>query len=462
MKRMRRVRPATIAMLALLAPATMSALECPPSESSLAIRAPVEGAVFGGYSVFVRIELYRVDPATLSVLVSGVERKADFTITAVGDFVQAKATLFLPTPGPQTIEASAHGAGGTLSDTRHFTLDPPSYFTPDEVMAGVAPVDAPVTVRGEVRTATLTLADRGVRDDWRYFLLKVSNGDGLSLSQSLWGVGARLSAQQIHVERIPIPYPGDVVEVTGTLTKTLFGAEERFTIDPVTSVTPITAAHPPLSDIGGPCARDMDCGDDLFCNRDTLACELGTPINWSGDPRGLNGACDDDADCPAGEICRADYLIKSRDVDPVYGAYLYPEREVGRKLCQVPNRDAPVEEICPRTVTTDDLHSGRFVDGKEICLEGTVFLCVFNPLDFDTHCQMFIDYPVIYFEGRPPITLVGTSVENAPPYKDPVNPAGALGDLPPGAHLIALGTVRWDDYNEWHELHPYKWWRVVP
>ncbi|MBZ0254189.1 MAG: hypothetical protein K8I02_12690, partial [Candidatus Methylomirabilis sp.] len=328
-------------------------------------------------------------------------------------------------------------------------------------MSGIWAVGQPGTVRGEIRAASLKLDGSGNREPQRYALMKIGYTAGLNAGQAQWGLGARLSQTQLQTERVPIPYPGDAVEVTGTLTKELFGAEERFVVNPVTAISTVSSPNPVLADIGDACAHDMDCRDDLICNRGTLQCEQHAPFSWGGDPRGVNGACDDDSDCPAGQICMDGYTIKSPGQDATYGANYSQGRDVGRKLCQVPDRNAPLASICPRTVTTDDLMSGRFLEGKEICLATQVFISVFNgpPLvpggDRDVHSQVLIENHLVYPEGNPPIVIVQAATENGPPYRDPANPQGALGDLPNGAKLVVLGTVKWDDSHEWYEQHPY-------
>ncbi|MCA9772935.1 MAG: hypothetical protein KC466_11050 [Myxococcales bacterium] len=452
----------TAAFIAIVAPWIMAPDSCTPTQETVKILSPVDGATALAHSAFFHVEGVNVDGASVAMKLDGVDRTAELTRTINGATTTLQGTLLVSPAGPHAIEASGTGSSGVITATSGFTLSPPAYYTPDEIILGAVTPGNPVTVRGNVTGATFTTATPSTRNSWRYFLLEVTNGAGLSQTQLLWGVGARLSATQLQVERIAIPYPGDVVEVAGTLTQETFGAEQRFVLNPVTSVATVSSPNPVLADIGEACTHDISCRDDLFCNRTTLLCETGTPISWGGDPRGVNGACDDDSDCPAGQFCEPGYTIESAAVDEFHGAHISAGRDVGRNLCQVPDRNAPTAEICPRAVTVDDLMSGRFIDGKEICVEDRVFLCAFNPGDYDTHCQLFIQKPLLYPVGDPPIVIVQSAFENAPPYKDPDNPQGALGDMPPNARLVTTGTVKWDSSHEWYEVHPYKWWRAVP
>lgn len=450
--------------LALLAPA-LGAATCNPA--AVMIVSPADGSTVATHVVFVKVQYANLTAGTAQVLLDGVDRAAELATTVAGATTTVQGNLVVPASGPHVLVAKG-SAPGPVEARSDFTLTPPAYYVPDDAVTGIWAVGTAGTVRGEIRAASHKLNGSGDREPQRYALMRVGYTQGLSASQGQWGVGARLSQTQLQVQRIPIPYPGDVVEVTGTLAKELFGAEERFVVNPVTAIATVSSPNPVLKDVGQSCANDMDCRDDLLCNRTTLLCETHAPFSWGGDPRGVNGACDDDSDCPAGQICKVGYTIKSPGADATYGANYAQSRDVGRKLCQVPDRNAPLASICPRTVTTDDLMSGRFLEGKEICLSAQVFLSVFNgpPLvpggDRDVHSQLLIQNHLVYPEGDPPIALVQAATENAPPYRDPANPQGALGDLPNGAKLVVLGTVKYDDGHEWYEQHPYKWYRLTP
>ncbi|RME53083.1 MAG: hypothetical protein D6795_05905, partial [Deltaproteobacteria bacterium] len=238
-----------------------------------------------------------------------------------------------------------------------------------------------------------------------------------------------------------------------------FDGEERFVIDPTIEFQLLESRHPPLAGIGDPCSHDMECQDDLVCSRASRTCIQVDPTPWWGDPRGVNGACSTDADCPVGQFCDTNHPIKA---EGPFRAYYYTDRDAGRFLCQVPDRDAPLDEICPRMIQVDDVLSGRFVPGKEVCLEARIVVSYVNPGDLDSHIQSQFEHPLVYPSGSPPLPVSFQSSENSPPYKDPDNPIGALPDPPLDAHVVMLGTVRYDDGHRWFEVHPIKWWRRLP
>lgn len=459
-----RAKSAVLA-LALLAPALM-APNCFFLPTAVTIEAPVEGQVFEQLTIPVRVVIRSSDDDLAQVRLDGVDVLDQLAIETVGFDLIVTGTLTVATTGPHVLTAA--GAGGLTqdSDLVNFTVTMPVH-TPSDVVTGIVGVGEEVTVRGQVAGVSYKVDASEDREPQRYVLLHVPLMPGLTLGQIQWGLGARLSDQQWRVDRIALPYPGDVVEVTGTVGKELFraeftGDEERFVLNPVTEFELVSSPNPVLADIGDACTHDMDCRDDLICNRHTLECELFAPISWGGDPRGVNAACDTDDDCPIGQICTPGYTIRAAAEDPLFGAHYAQGRDTGRKMCNVPDRGAPAAEICPRTVTTDDLASGRFAEGKEICLRGQVFLSWFNPGDRDSHCQVIVKRPLTYPEGNPPMWLGQVATEVAPPQKDPLNPQGVLADLPPGKTVTVLGTVKFDDSHIWYEIHPYKWFAVTP
>jgi hypothetical protein len=130
------------------------------------------------------------------------------------------------------------------------------------------------------------------------------------------------------------------------------------------------------------------------------------------------------------------------------------QRDAGKHLC-VPAPGAGLAELCPRVLTTADLSGGRFVAGKEVCVRGETWLAV-HAEDGDTHLQLVTDEPLPYPTADSPYWLFGSTTENAPPYKDPSRPQGALVDPEIGDVVVAVGTMRFDDSHGWWEMHPAK------
>ena len=155
--------------------------------------------------------------------------------------------------------------------------------------------------------------------------------------------------------------------------------------------------------------------------------------------------------------CDPGYRVKA---DGDYSAHYHRQRDIGRFLCQVDRTAAP-EALCPRAVTVDDVLGGRYPEGREVCVRGTVIFNVVPP-DRDTHIQGEIPVPGIYPFTEPTLEVFGFAFESVPPYKDPEHPLGAIVDPPPGRIIEAIGTVHYDDGHGWFELHPIKWYRVIP
>lgn len=462
-------------LLVALAPALMGQETCTASPSSIDVSSPAPASVVGTPVVPITITLVNADETSLSVRVDGNDVTSAFTKTNLGANTTAQGNVALGA-GPHTIVTSVQSSKGTHTDTSAFQVTFPAFFVPDQVITGLVPVGTPIVLRGTVKgasyksvgtiaatshPATATGGSEFIQyqpGSDRYALFEISQTAGLTVGQQAWGVGAKLTHDQWVTQRLPIPYPGDVVEVTGTVAKETFGGEERFVIAPVSQLTTVTSPNPALGDVGAGCSQDTQCRDDLICSRTSLTCSTFSAIGWGGDPRGVNGACTADADCPAGQFCDPAYAIVTSGT---YGIHYSVSRDTGRRICRVTSPQAPLEELCPRTVTTDDVHSGRFKEGKEVCLRATVHFPLFNPGDNDVHVQAALANPHAYPVGSPPVALVGHATEVAPPYRDPANPSGKIDDPPPGVDMVAIGTVKYDDSHEWYEVHPIKWWRAA-
>jgi len=449
--------------------------------SEVAIITPRNGDTLSTPQVTIEVTLTNVDPETVKIILNNREinhlflfQKQMFAEKAVGQVVLNE--------GEHRLLVQATGSAGSLETTSRFFVKFSSYFTPDDAVNGTLPTGINARIRGvvsavthesletppnyqswanKVDTITGATSDYGRTTSFhvqheRYILLKIENTEGLTPAQAAWGVGVMLTLQQWAVERIALPYPGDFIEVEGTLDKRKVNDEERLVITPVLSLETISSPNPVLKDIDDTCTHDMDCRDDLICERKSKKCKKAPPLGWSSSIRGINGACDTDEDCPLGQFCHPQYNIKG---EGPFAAHYYRERDIGRQLCQVYDRNAATETICPRVVSADDVLSGRFAESKEVCVRDRLFLTYFNPGDNDTHVQYIIRHPSIYPLGFPPLAISGFASENAPPYKDPDNPFGRLPDPPDLREVIMLGTVKYDGGHMWYEIHPFKWYR---
>ncbi len=339
--------------------------------------------------------------------------------------------------------------------------------TPEDIVRGIVKPGERVTVEGLVNAVVLNSTPPGdghgfVRSAERYVLLDATPVAGQSESQAEWGVAAVWSGPMLVSRTWPLPHPGDRLRVTGTVSSSSFGAfvsEARSTLESLEAVEIVSSNVAPLVDVGGACAHDMDCRDDLVCDVGARVCTAPPPdTSWDTDFRGVNGACDADADCALGQYCDTRFRIAA---DGPYRVHYHVERDAGRHLCQVRDREAPIEDLCPRLYSAEDLLSGRFAEGKEICIAGTVLVSVFSPGDFDTHVQYRLTRPAVWPLALPPVQLFGVAAENVPPYKDPANPAGRIGDPIPDQYTAHLGTVHWDDSHGWYELHAIKMVRLL-
>jgi len=427
----------------------------------LSILSPQQGSTVDDFLFEAVVLVSHAQEGTVRILLDGQDRTAAFRRSGQGAGFRLTGSLLVLQAGEHTLEASIATPSANAQAASRFVAQLPPYNTPQEVVDGEVAAGSRARIIGTVHGATLRVDGQGAPEPQRYALMDADGTPEMNVFEARFGVGARMSEEQIEQERIPIPYPGDLVEAVGIVSREGFPQGNPFVIHPLSSLRVLSPAHPPLGDIAAACSQDTQCRDDLVCNRETRVCETMDPIPWGGEPRDVNGACSSDADCPAGQVCHDGYTIKGPSESPLFGAHYYIDKDVGRRLCQVPDRDAPAAEICPRTATVDDLMGGRFLEGKEVCIRGRVFVSVFNPGDRDTHSQMIIQNPILYPIGDPPIVLVQAAAENSPPYKDPENPQGRLGDLPALQEVIVLGTVKWDNSHEWVEIHPYKWFHVV-
>lgn len=331
----------------------------------------------------------------------------------------------------------------------------------DQIVAGQVAMGQVVTVRGTIAAVTYG-------QDWdevptatirpgRYILFAVSQE--LADRYGPWGLGARLPAERLRSRQWRLPQSGDVVEVRGRLTTVDFRSDQPNNplLDELTAYSIVESHGPRLAELGETCRHDMDCADDLWCERSGV-CAVVPELDWNSDLRNITGTCVSDKDCPIGQRCDPGYRVKdSGEYRPPY----HVDRNSGRFLCQV-DRAAAADSLCPRAVAVDELSGGRFPTGKELCLRARIAFTVFSPGDRDTHVQVQLAQPLRLPEAMPTLSTFQAATENAPPYKDPTNPLGPLVDPERDDQVEMLGTVHFDDGHGWWELHPIKWLRVLP
>jgi hypothetical protein len=320
-----------------------------------------------------------------------------------------------------------------------------------DIASGHIAAGSKVTVRGSVSALTFTsIPSPG---GWlptadRYLLLAPESDAQLSPSQRSWGVGVRLSPASTY------PQIGDTVQVSGTIST--LTPTPRPILLPQGEIKITSRAATALVPLGGPCQVDLDCEDALFCGRGGQCAQPPAGIQWNGTIRNIYGSCATDDDCPTGERCDAGYTISSSGA---YAPTYFGARDAGRHLCQVASRTAAAQPLCRRVAAIADYLGGRFPEGKEICVRGLLWATA-QAEDGDTHVQLKVADASIFPESSPGLDLFGATTENAPPYKDPQNPIGALLSPAVGADLLAVGTVHWDDGHGWWEIHPAKLYRA--
>ncbi len=362
------------------------------------------------------------------------------------------------------LSLGCHGKTNTGDSTAESSVALP---TPEQTVLTAADGDA-VDLQGTVFTLTFDsvgVTDTANPDDasgqgfdrlpGRYLLIRSTVPDGVTGPlatdlQAAWGLGIPLP------EGARQPQIGSVVHVTGTFTHQDWNGNS---MPMVTNATVDVVSGEPLAQSGASCHLDADCDDDLICARATQTCTAPPAGNeWSGAWHGVVGACETDDDCPLGQTCDPGYAIQtSGDYAPNY----YADRDGGKHLC-VPTSGLTMADLCGTIRTPADLVGGRWVEGKELCIAGTVLLSA-NASDGDTHEQLTVDEPLPYPVADAPYGAFGATTENVPPYKDPSRPEGALVDPPSGASVVVLGTVHYDDGHGWFELHPVKaYWTTGP
>lgn len=329
--------------------------------------------------------------------------------------------------------------------------------TPEEVLATASPGDV-VTVQGKVFAVTFDsnqTTETVLGDRW---VLIRSGGpppgatlEDLDATQAVaaWGLGLHIPQDALQARTMLLPQIGDVVRATGTFGEGSWNGSTRPVLDEISEMKVMVGVT--LKDVGEACTHDLDCDDDLVCVRATHTCgSTPEPIHWGSAWHDVNGACDTDDDCPLGQHCDPGYTIQAS------GPYRaqHNRGDIGRYLC-VPDATT-AQAACPRVLTAADVAGGRFVQGKEICVEGTAILAANSEGDGDTHLQLRVDEPLVYPDADAPYAFFGATTETGPPYKDPSRPTGAVPAPSTGQHVIVLGTYRYDGGHRWFEVHPNK------
>src|SRR6185503_7596972 len=129
-----------------------------------------------------------------------------------------------------------------------------------------------------------------------------------------------------------------------------------------------------LGMVGASCDVDVDCHEQLICERATMKCAAPPPdLVWASEFHDVNGACVTDADCPLPQVCDTGYTMLNDG--GTYAPPYFAEQDAGKHLCVLPD-DATLEDVCPHIYTSADLSGGRFAAGKEVCVRHETWLAV--------------------------------------------------------------------------------------
>lgn len=335
-----------------------------------------------------------------------------------------------------------------------------------------APLGDTIQVSGTVIGVTFNSEEQSgnyeLRQE-RYYLLNdidledppcavtIPNGDE-------WGLGVDLLPASFDPS-LPRPQNGVRIRAQGTfqsLLRSTTQSKRRKTktfpiIEGISQFEIVSSPKdlPSLKLLGQSCSSDMECDENLICDRNSSLCSNPPEtVLWDSLWHDLNGACITDDDCPLGQVCHLDYTIGAEGAISVKHLF---EQDRGKHIC-VLAMGVERETLCPRIGTLADFLGGRYVAGKEICIRGKVSQLV-GANDGDTHLQLKVSNPIIYPDTSPAYDDFGASTEISPPYKDPLLGNLVITEPNVGENIIVLGTYRFDNGHGWFEMHPLKaWW----
>jgi hypothetical protein len=191
----------------------------------------------------------------------------------------------------------------------------------------------------------------------------------------------------------------------------------------------------------GACTEDMECAASQYCVFPGGTCSAlgsgkcsGTSASTCGGagPKCKDGSCFWSGACAADSTCHAGETCVSKA-----GA---------SKLC------FPTSP-CKETVTSLDVANGKYAPGKEVCIRDVVHDVLSEP-DGDYHIRMGTFTTAVF--GTCPYPVVppgkGLVTELTPEYQ-----AAGLTTPAAGSTVTVQGTVRWDGYHCWWEIHPVKY-----
>lgn len=218
----------------------------------------------------------------------------------------------------------------------------------------------------------------------------------------------------------------------------------------------ITPERPQL---GETCQSDMECDDNLICNRSTNLCAHSPGFQMRGSTwHDMNGACETDDECPLGQVCYLEYTIG--DESGEYTVFNLIDQDLGKHIC-VPQEGKSLESLCPQIGTPADLAGERYATGKEVCIKGKALVVALSPADAETHVQLEVDKPEAYPDITGDYATWGATTEIPPQYRNPILGDHTVGIPEKGEEIIVLGTYRFDEKHGWFEVHPVKaWWPV--
>ena len=149
-------------------------------------------------------------------------------------------------------------------------------------------------MRGQV--TTISFASRMVGRDFavvptRYLLLQ-TNETQQNQSDG-WGLGVELPLSLLQARGWRLAQTGDAIRVRGRLTRLAWDVamvEKPTLTGSASTPSKQLRRRVPSAVWGSPCERDMDCQDELWCERRGV-CGAIPALNWDSDQANINGTC---------------------------------------------------------------------------------------------------------------------------------------------------------------------------